>query len=200
MQAQPGIDPGKTIVYQLAAWWLGVICLWFLVALLIIAPLTQSLGAVSSWAEINWNLKWLTLVLGLAGAVPFYAMRTRGRVSTRRYVVYSVNIQSGTERSPGGEKQTSSRTAEIRPYRILPPMFLAWWFRVPYDIGDGILEFPMTVTGRHAPGVEPVPPTELPPEMQPESPYDDGASAPRPEDPPDSPYNDRNQGFSENRF
>lgn len=202
IQAQPGIDPGKTIVYQFAAWWLGIISLWFLVSILVVAPLTQDFGAVVAWAEINWNLKWLTLVLGLAGALPFYVLRARGYVSSRRYYVDGVNIES----SHTGETDGHVRRSMIKPYRPLPPVFKVWWFEVPYDIGDGILELPMTLTGQHAPGIEPVPPTDLPP-GPPGGDDGDGKGGPgkggprgsdRP-DPPDSPYNDQNQGFSTGR-
>ena len=192
MQAQPGIDPGKSIVYQFAAWWIGVITLWFLLSLLVIAPLTQSLDALTFWLETNWSLKWLTLVLGAAGALPFYAMRLGGKISGRRYYVSSINI----ERSRVGETDGETRRSQIQPYRKLPPVLKAPWFEIPYDIGDGILEWPMTLADKHAPGIEPIPPTELPPVPE---------SKPRPNapvgshDPPDSPYNDKKQGFSSDR-
>lgn len=193
VQAQPGIDPGKNIVYQFAAWWVGVITLWFLASLLIIAPVSQSLGAVDFWLEANWDLKWLTLVLGLAGALPFYVMRIGGKISGRRYYVKSINIERS--RDPKNA-QSESRMANIVPYRELPPVIREWWFKVPYDIGDGILEWPMTLVERHAPGIEPIPPTDLPPVPEPEP----RPHAPRgSNDPPESPYNDQKQGFSSDR-
>ena len=188
-----GIDPGKWFGYQVAAWWVGVLALWFLGSLVVAVGMGSG-GPLELWWNLFTGALLYTLMILLIGVVPAWVSRIRSRrIGPRAYRIDSMNVERTLD--PAGDP-TVLRRSNIKPVGDTRPFFHeSRWFAIPYATGDWILDAPLRWMGLDAPYVEPAPPTEPPPEPEP-------AEEPgtRPPDPPESPYSDANQGFSENRF